>query len=131
MKDEKINRFVKYLPVIRKVAGLSQEDVANEIGTSVTMIGKLENRQSEFTKVYYLAFRKVLDDRIVYTNNDSLDYVLDILIDDDDCPNELKDELADIITKCTRAVPYRYGFSKIREAADRAVNMFIEAHLMA
>ena len=59
--DEKRARFQKYLTLIRKVVGWSEEELGESIGVTRQTINNIEKERSSLTKTQYIAIRAILN----------------------------------------------------------------------
>ena len=81
-----ICRFQKNLEAIRKVAGWTSQELADEIGVTRQTISNLESSRSKMTKTQYLALRTVLNFEIIQNDNRALATVVKSLVDDMELP---------------------------------------------
>lgn len=96
--EGKISKLQKNLFAIRKVAGWTAEDLGDRIGVTRQTISNLEkSNTTSMTKTQYIAIRAVLDYEIESSQNETLSKLMQILIDDDDLPDE-------VITKVSETV---------------------------
>ena len=76
-----ISRFQENLETIRKVAGWTSQELADEIGVTRQTISNLESGRSKMTKTQYLALRTVLNFEIIQNDNRSLATIVKSLVD--------------------------------------------------
>ena len=89
--DERyISRLQESLPIIRKVAGWSAEDLGSKIGVSKQTISNIERQNTKLTLTQYIAIRSVIDYEIKSNNNDELAEMVLLLLERDD--SELSEE---------------------------------------
>lgn len=81
-----ISRFQDNLETIRKVAGWTSQELADEIGVTRQTISNLESGRSRMTKTQYLALRTVLNFEIIQNENRSLATIVKSLVDDMELP---------------------------------------------
>lgn len=81
-----ISRFQENLETIRKVAGWTSQELADEIGVTRQTISNLESGRSKMTKTQYLALRTVLNFEIIQNDNRSLATIVKSLVDDMELP---------------------------------------------
>ena len=60
----------KYLPLIRKAAGWTAEDLGEKIGVTKQTISNIETGKSKLSKTQYLAIQMVISQKIATTPND-------------------------------------------------------------
>lgn len=91
--DKYIERLQNCLPIIRKTANWSTEDLGNLIGVTKQTISNIENKKTPMTLTQYIAIRAIIDYEIQNNpDNKDLKTVVDILLDSDD--EGLSDEQA-------------------------------------
>lgn len=81
-----ICRFQENLEKIRKVAGWTSQELADEIGVTRQTISNLESGRSKMTKTQYLALRTVLSFEIIQNDNRPLATIVKSLVDDMELP---------------------------------------------
>lgn len=87
--DENRMRLQKYLPVIRKVAGWTSEELGELIGVTKQTISNIENNRTKMTKTQYIAIRAMIDYEI-NTNKDNtmLAQIVNLLLDSEEFSEE-------------------------------------------
>lgn len=88
-----ISRFQMNLEAIRKVAGWTSQELADEIGVTRQTISNLESGRSKMTKTQYLALRTVLNFEIIQNDNRALATIVKSLVDDMELPEGYEDSL--------------------------------------
>ena len=82
-----ISQFQENLGALRKVAGWTTQQLANELGVARQTISNLETGRSPMTKLQYLALRTVFSAEIAEYGNRELAKIIKTLVDD---PIELR-----------------------------------------
>lgn len=82
-----ISQFQENLGALRKVAGWTTQQLANELGVARQTISNLETGRSPMTKLQYLALRTVFSAEIAKCGNRELAKIIKALVDD---PIELR-----------------------------------------
>ena len=82
-----ISQFQENLGALRKVAGWTTQQLANELGVARQTISNLETGRSPMTKLQYLALRTVFSAEIAECGNRELAKIIKALVDD---PIELR-----------------------------------------
>ena len=82
-----ISQFQENLGALRKVAGWTTQQLANELGVARQTISNLETGRSPMTKLQYLALRTVFSAEIAECGNRELAKIIKTLVDD---PIELR-----------------------------------------
>ena len=77
-----IDKFQDNLGIIRKVAGWTTQELADEIGVARQTVSNLETGKTPMTKLQYLALRTVFNAEIARCNNLDLAKVIKTLVDD-------------------------------------------------
>ena len=96
--EGKISKLQKNLFVIRKVAGWTAENLGDRIGVTRQTISNLEKSSTtSMTKTQYIAIRAVLDYEIESSRNETLSKLVQILIDDDELPDELATRVSEAV----------------------------------
>ena len=80
--EARIRRMQENLATIRKVAGWSAQQLADEIGVTRQTISNLERGKTPLTKTQYIALRYVLNIEIAASENQALAKVITALVDD-------------------------------------------------
>lgn len=90
---DEISRLQRHLPLIRSCAGWTAATLGEKLGVKRQTISTIEQGEAKYkmTRMQYLAIRKVLDDEIVASQEETqmLSGVLDALVDH---PEEYTDE---------------------------------------
>lgn len=97
IEREWIDRFQENLSIIRKVAGWTTQELADELGVARQTVSNLETGKSPMTKLQYLALRTVLNAEIARRKDQDLAKVIKTLVDD---PFDLSLDISSI-TDCT------------------------------
>lgn len=85
IKEEYIEKLQNGLPIIRKIAGWSAEDLGNMIGVTKQTISNIENKKTPMTLTQYIAIRAIIDYEIQNNpDNKDLETAVNILVDNDD-----------------------------------------------
>ncbi|OZG60022.1 transcriptional regulator [Bifidobacterium lemurum] len=82
IEQQWIDKFQENLAIIRKVAGWTTQELADEIGVARQTISNLETGKSPMTKVQYLALRTVFNAEIVKREDQDLAKVITTLVDE-------------------------------------------------
>lgn len=77
-----IDKFQENLSIIRKVAGWTTQELADELGVARQTVSNLETGRSPMTKLQYLALRTVFNTEIAGRENRDLAKVIKTLVDD-------------------------------------------------
>lgn len=77
-----ISQFQENLGALRKVAGWTTQQLANELGVARQTISNLETGRSPMTKLQYLALRTVFSAEIAECGNRELAKIIKTLVDD-------------------------------------------------
>lgn len=77
-----IDKFQENLSIIRKVAGWTTQELADELGVARQTVSNLETGRSPMTKLQYLALRTVFNAEIAGRENRDLAKVIKTLVDD-------------------------------------------------
>ena len=81
--DEKlIERLQDHLATIRKAAGWTGEQLANELGVTKQTVSSLETGKTKMTKMHYLAIRAVFNNEIAVSGNGDLAKIIQIFVDE-------------------------------------------------
>lgn len=119
---EKIERLQRNLAVIRKVAGWSAEELAEMLGVTRQTIVNLENSDTyNMTKLQYIAIRAIFEAEISNGQNNTLAQVIDILVDKDDIPEQVKGEVRNTVSTATNNLGRRVGSAAGGAAAIAAL----------
>ncbi|PJM73851.1 transcriptional regulator [Bifidobacterium primatium] len=77
-----IDKFQENLSIVRKVAGWTTQELADELGVARQTVSNLETGRSPMTKLQYLALRTVFNAEIAKRENRDLARVIKTLVDD-------------------------------------------------
>ncbi|MBT1181896.1 helix-turn-helix transcriptional regulator [Bifidobacterium sp. CP2] len=77
-----IDRFQENLSIVRKVAGWTTQELADEVGVTRQTIWNLEHGRTPMSKLQYLALRTVFNVEIAEHDNHDLARVITTLVDD-------------------------------------------------
>lgn len=82
MKSKQIRLLQQNLSSIRKIAGMTMEQLGNKVGVTKQTISNLENGKTPMTLTQYIALRSILDNEIESNpDNSVLPQVISILVD--------------------------------------------------
>ena len=77
-----IGKFQENLSIIRKVAGWTTQELADELGVARQTVSNLETGKTPMSKLQYLALRTVFNAQIAKDKNRDLARVIKTLVDD-------------------------------------------------
>lgn len=104
---DEISRLQRHLPLIRSCAGWTAAALGEKLGVKRQTISTIEHGEEKYkmTRMQYLAIRKVLDDEIETSSNDTqmLSAVIDALVDHPE--NYTDDERTEILSKANLLAP--------------------------
>ena len=104
---DEISRLQRHLPLIRSCAGWTAAALGEKLGVKRQTISTIEQGEEKYkmTRMQYLAIRKVLDDEIETSSNDTqmLSAVIDALVDHPE--NYTDDERTEILSKANLLAP--------------------------
>ena len=80
LMQRSITRLQNNLQAIRKVAGLTTEELGDQIGVTKQTISNLENKKTAMTKTQYLALSMVINTLVETSDNEQLGQVVDVLL---------------------------------------------------
>ena len=80
LEDELVQRFQDNLAKIRKVADMTAQELADEIGVTRQTISSLESKKTKMNRTQYLALRSVFNYRAA--SNQELALIIKTLVDD-------------------------------------------------
>ncbi|MBQ8312958.1 MAG: helix-turn-helix transcriptional regulator [Clostridia bacterium] len=104
---DEISRLQRNLPLIRSCAGWTAATLGEKLGVKRQTISTIEQGESKYkmTRMQYLAIRKVLDDEIAESGDDTkmLYIVLDALVDHPDRYTDT--ERTEILTNANLLAP--------------------------
>ena len=83
LTEKNILRLQKNLQAIRKIAGLTAEELGEYIGVTKQTISNLENQKTKMTKTQYLALMMVINTLVANPDNAQLKSVVEILLKPD------------------------------------------------
>lgn len=121
-----IERLRKDLPTIRNIVGWSAEYLASLLDVSRVTIVNLENTENKMSTIQYLAIRALLQEEITVNKNRTLERVLTVLVDRDNVPEEMKQELRDRAALAARTVGRKAGSAAIGKVASESVGHIVE-----
>lgn len=114
---DEISRLQKHLPLIRSCAGWTAAALGEKLGVKRQTISTIEQGEDKYkmTRMQYLAIRKVIDDEIASSGDDTqmLYYVVDALVDHPE--NYTSDERTEILSKAKLLAP-----SIVKQPSERA-----------
>lgn len=99
------SRLQEHLLLIRRTVGWSAAELGQRIGKERQTINYLESKKYELKKTVYLAIRKVLDDEIAASPDDTkmLQVLLEVLVDHPD--NYSDQERREVLNKANMIAP--------------------------
>ena len=101
-EQKHVDRMKKYLPILRKAAGWTAEDLGTLIGITRQTVTSLEkNNDYKMTKTQYIALRAVFYQEAKRTENKHLEYLVDLLILKDDLTEEQAKKVDAAVEKVT------------------------------
>ncbi len=83
LTEKNILRLQKNLQAIRKIAGLTAEELGEYIGVTKQTISNLENQKTKMTKTQYLALMMVINTLVENPDNAQLKSIVEILLKPD------------------------------------------------
>lgn len=110
---EAVERLRRDLPTIRNVVGWSAEHLAELLDVSRVTVVNLENTQKKMSKIQYLAIRALLQEEIVINHNSTLENVLAVLVDRDNVPEKMKQDLRDQVERVVKTVGRKAGSAAV------------------
>ena len=114
---DEISRLQRHLPLIRSCAGWTAAALGEKLGVKRQTISTIEQGKDKYkmTRMQYLAIRKVIDDEIASSGDDTqmLYYVVDALVDHPE--NYTSDERTEILSKAKLLAP-----SIVKQPSERA-----------
>lgn len=120
-EDCSIERLQKNLAVLRKLAGWSGNDLADMLGVSRQTILSLETKDNyKMSKIQYIAIRALLDEKA--KEDETLARVIDVLLDQEDTPEELQEKIQTATTDAITTLGPRAGSVAGAEAALKAIS---------
>ena len=124
-----ISRLQKYLTLVRSCAGWTAATLADKLGVKRQTISTIEQGEEKYqmTRMQYLAIRKVLDDEINSSKDDTqmLYYVLDALVDHPE--NYTDDERTEMLNKAKLLAPSIIKQPSERKSASNAWKVILAA----
>ena len=126
---DELSRLQKNLALIRSCAGWTAAALAEKLGVKRQTISTIEQGEEKYkmTKMQYLAIRKVLDDEIAASKEDTqmLYYVIDALVDH---PGNYTDaERTEILSKAKLLAPSIVKQPSERKSASNAWKAILAA----
>ena len=126
---DELPRLQKNLALIRSCAGWTAAVLAEKLGVKRQTISTIEQGEEKYkmTKMQYLAIRKVLDDEIAASKEDTqmLYYVIDALVDH---PGDYTDaERTEILSKAKLLAPSIVKQPSERKSASNAWKAILAA----
>lgn len=117
-----LERLQQYLLLIRRCVGWTATEFGDRIGVTRQTINNLESNNTQkyrLSKTQYLAIRKVLEDEIMSSPNDTemLQTILEILVDHPDCYST--EDRKTVLTKANMVAPSILAKSSTREEVSR------------
>lgn len=104
---DEVSRLQRHLPLIRCCAGWTATALAEKLGVKRQTVSTIEQGEERYkmTRMQYLAIRKVLDDEIASSKDDTqmLGVVLDALVDHPDAYTA--EERTEILEKAKLLAP--------------------------
>ena len=114
---DEISRLQRHLPLIRSCAGWTAAALGEKLGVKRQTISTIEQGEDKYkmTRMQYLAIRKVIDDEIASSGDDTqmLYYVVDALVDHPE--NYTSDERPESLSKAKLLAP-----SIVKQPSERA-----------
>ncbi|MBQ6960650.1 MAG: helix-turn-helix domain-containing protein [Clostridia bacterium] len=126
---DELPRLQKNLALIRSCAGWTAAVLAEKLGVKRQTISTIEQGEEKYkmTKMQYLAIRKILDDEIAASKEDTqmLYYVIDALVDH---PGDYTDaERTEILSKAKLLAPSIVKQPSERKSASNAWKAILAA----
>ena len=126
VSNEEIYRLQKNLSTLRRVAGWSANDLAEMLDVSRQTIANLENSETlKMTRMQYHAIRRVLELENNAPNKEVLEKSVNVLVDDNQIPDEKKQEVANTINEAARKVGNRTGSRVVAALVVAAVSCIL------
>lgn len=125
MDIETVERLRRDLPTIRNVVGWSAEHLAELLGVSRVTVVTLENTENKMSRIQYLAIRALLQDEIETNHNSTLKNVLTILVDRDNVPEKMKQELRDQVERAAKSIGRKAGSAAVAKNVGPVVEKTI------
>ncbi len=126
---DELSRLQKNLALIRSCAGWTAAALAEKLGVKRQTISTIEQGEEKYkmTKMQYLAIRKVLDDEIAASKEDTqmLYYVIDALVDHPE--NYTDAERTEILSKAKLLAPSIVKQPSERKSASNAWKAILAA----
>lgn len=119
LSDAFLEQFRMDLPVIMGFAGLSNDDMALNLGLTKTTFIRMRNTPGHLRPVYYLAICKLIDDYILQNGKDCyLQKAIDVLNGDIGIVSN-RDELVDQFVITRKQTSRRLGKKGFKEALEK------------
>lgn len=125
MDSETVERLRRDLPTIRNVVGWSAEHLAELLCVSRVTVVTLENTENKMSRIQYLAIRALLQDEIETNHNSTLKNVLTILVDRDNVPEKMKQELRDQVGRAAKSIGRKAGSTAVAKNVGPVVEKTI------
>ena len=126
---DELSRLQKNLALIRSCAGWTAAALAEKLGVKRQTISTIEQGEEKYkmTKMQYLAIRKVFDDEIAASKEDTqmLYYVIDALVDHPE--NYTDAERTEILSKAKLLAPSIVKQPSERKSASNAWKTILAA----
>ena len=126
---DELSRLQKNLALIRSCAGWTAAALAEKLGVKRQTISTIEQGEEKYkmTKMQYLAIRKVFDDEIAASKEDTqmLYYVIDALVDHPE--NYTDAERTEILSKAKLLAPSIVKQPSERKSASNAWKAILAA----
>ncbi len=126
---DEVSRLQENLALIRSCAGWTAAVLAEKLGVKRQTVSTFEQGEKKYkmTRMQYLAIRKVLDDEISASKDDTqmLYYVIDALVDNPE--NYTNDERLEILSKAKLLAPSIVKQPSERKSASNAWKAILAA----
>jgi len=99
IEKKSLERLQNNLQAIRKVAGLTTEELGDMIGVTKQTISNIENHKTEITKTQYLALVMAINVHIEATDNINLKRVVEVLLAPDADEEEEMERIIECVEK--------------------------------
>ena len=135
VNDEELKLFQDNMQLIRQLAGLTQEELGNQIGVTKQTINSIEKKKNKITKTQYIAMRFILKERIISFDSNSnkkkknpdetidiLAWVLDAIVDN---PQNYSDKDREFLIE--KAKIFAPAIMKEETPRQEVTNTFLES----
>lgn len=126
---DEISRLQRHLALIRSCAGWTAATLGEKLGVKRQTISTLEQGETKYkmTRMQYLAIRKVLDDEMASSSDDTqmLHFVIDALVDHPE--NYTLEERNEILSKAKLLAPSIIKAPSQRKTASNAWKAILAA----